>query len=195
MAINNRFESKSSAEQPTSKRGNDPVKTNVSYRPSKSPLGDGILKNTLWSRPRSLPRSPLRSRPVLLYQWANTPPGCNILRWAEKSTKESPVKSTGKVDQVDQHSPEATYRKCNQLSTVKSTKLIKILSKPHFKNTTMESTGRLLKRTFQDYYQVNQHLEVNASNRWLLLERCLMKWCMNAQQSGGMLEFGKFNHL
>ena len=100
-----------------------------------------------------------------------------------------------KVYQIDQDSTEAAYRKRNQKSTVKSTKSIKILLKPPFESTTMKSTGWSPKRTSKDDYLVNQHLEVNATYRWLPLERYSTKHCTKAQESAGTLELGKYYHF
>jgi hypothetical protein len=60
---------------------------------------------------------------------------------------------------------------------------------------TMKLTRWLLKRTSKLDYLVTQHLEVNATYRWLPHERYVTKHCRKAQKSAGTLELGKYNHL
>jgi len=83
-AINNRFESKSSTEQRTSKGG----MTVSKMRPTDKPKAhrEAVYRDTLRSRPRSLPRS----RPVKSYRQAKSPPGCNLL----SRPRSRPAKST-----------------------------------------------------------------------------------------------------
>jgi len=87
----------------------------------------------------------------------------------------------------------------HQKSTVKSTKSIMILLKRPLESATMKSTRWSPKRTSKDDYLVKQHLEVNATYRWIPAARDILqstrKHCMNAQDSAGTLELGKYNHF
>jgi hypothetical protein len=123
---------------------------------------ESVYRDTLRSRPRSL----LGSRPVKSYRQPKSPPGCSLPRLPPRSLPRS--------------------------RPAKSTKSTKILLKPPIQSATMKSTGWTPKRTSNDDYPVNQHIQVNATTG---CKRYSTKHCTKAQESAGTLEFGKYNHL
>jgi len=58
-----------------------------------------------------------------------------------------------------------------------------------------KSTEKSTEKSPGKVYQVNQHLEVNATYQWLPHEIYSTKHCTKAQESAATLGFGKYNHL
>jgi len=125
----------------------------------------------------------------------------NSMPTERQSTKTHTVKSTSQVLPTSREAHreaiyQDTHRGVDREVYQKSTK---ILLKAHIETATMKLTGESPKRTSKDVYQIKMNLRVNAMYRWLPAARytlqSMRKRCMKAQESAGLLELGKYNHV